>query len=576
MAISKIDAGGNVYDIEAVALESPATIDGVAFDGGDSITHYAVCATGATTADKTASIAGFSLETGASVNIKFSSGNSVANPTLNISGTGAKTIKFFGTTDVANGAWSKEEIVSFAYDGTNWLMVGKGLATTARYGIVKLDAIPTQSSTNAPTSGGVYTQLASKAPLDSPALTGTPTSPTPAAGDNSTKIATTQFVQGEKSSIKELALAAFVQENVSGSIVSFADGADQIPVASLVADINAVQDLHGYDAPWPAGGGTNLIDANEIIPDRRIDATGDPVVDAAFMITGSIPVTAGKKYTFFARDGVSASVDSISFFNDESPKPATFISQEICKGDAAYTVTAPVGALFAVCSYGTAGDQAKFEEGTVPTPYANICPISGWTECNVYAESSYDPAANPTVTVDLGTTIYGGTLEVTTGKLTVTHIGFAFNGSNFVEPVFDPTETETWAVVSTGIRFSPPNAPIYTADATDRNAIICNYYPPYDGVNSGVRISTTGGSIFFYNTGYTDVDAWTSYLATLAQTEPLKIVYPLATPIEVTLTAEEICTALGNNAMWADTGDIDLTYRADTKMYIDAQIAANI
>ena len=34
-----------------------------------------------------------------------------------------------------------------------------------------------------------------KAPLASPALTGTPTAPTPAAGDNSTKIATTAFVQ---------------------------------------------------------------------------------------------------------------------------------------------------------------------------------------------------------------------------------------------------------------------------------------------------------------------------------------------------------------------------------------------
>jgi hypothetical protein len=34
-----------------------------------------------------------------------------------------------------------------------------------------------------------------KAPISSPALIGTPTAPTPAAGDNSTKIATTAFVQ---------------------------------------------------------------------------------------------------------------------------------------------------------------------------------------------------------------------------------------------------------------------------------------------------------------------------------------------------------------------------------------------
>lgn len=41
------------------------------------------------------------------------------------------------------------------------------------------------------------TDLAAKAPLASPAFTGTPTAPTPATGDNSTKIATTGFVKAQ-------------------------------------------------------------------------------------------------------------------------------------------------------------------------------------------------------------------------------------------------------------------------------------------------------------------------------------------------------------------------------------------
>jgi hypothetical protein len=40
----------------------------------------------------------------------------------------------------------------------------------------------------------------SRAPLASPAFTGTPTAPTPTAGDNSTKIATTAYVEGQASS----------------------------------------------------------------------------------------------------------------------------------------------------------------------------------------------------------------------------------------------------------------------------------------------------------------------------------------------------------------------------------------
>ena len=52
-----------------------------------------------------------------------------------------------------------------------------------------------------------------KAPLESPALTGAPTSPTPVKGDNSTKIATTAFVEqavGDASAVADGVYAAFV------------------------------------------------------------------------------------------------------------------------------------------------------------------------------------------------------------------------------------------------------------------------------------------------------------------------------------------------------------------------------
>lgn len=50
-------------------------------------------------------------------------------------------------------------------------------------------------------SGVVFDALDGKADLASPAFTGTPTAPTPTAGDDSTKIATTAFVQGMKPTV---------------------------------------------------------------------------------------------------------------------------------------------------------------------------------------------------------------------------------------------------------------------------------------------------------------------------------------------------------------------------------------
>lgn len=57
-----------------------------------------------------------------------------------------------------------------------------------------IDAAPTENSTNAVQSGGVFDALALKAPLASPALSGVPTAPTASAGTDTTQIATTAFV----------------------------------------------------------------------------------------------------------------------------------------------------------------------------------------------------------------------------------------------------------------------------------------------------------------------------------------------------------------------------------------------
>lgn len=59
---------------------------------------YATCTTGASTVAKVATVAeeGFELEDGVVVMCLFSSGNSAANPTLNVNGTGAYPVKIYG------------------------------------------------------------------------------------------------------------------------------------------------------------------------------------------------------------------------------------------------------------------------------------------------------------------------------------------------------------------------------------------------------------------------------------------------------------------------------------------------
>lgn len=62
---------------------------------------------------------------------------------------------------------------------------------------VGLDQVDNTSDADKPVSTAQQAALDLKADLDSPALTGNPTAPTPAVGDNDTSIATTAFVQAE-------------------------------------------------------------------------------------------------------------------------------------------------------------------------------------------------------------------------------------------------------------------------------------------------------------------------------------------------------------------------------------------
>lgn len=84
------------------------------------------------------------------------------------------------------------------------------------------------------------------------------------------------------------------------------------------------------------------------------------------------------------------------------------------------------------------------------------------------------------------------------------------------------------------------------------------------------QMKVVNPNIVNFKTSFATVDAWKAELAS----NNVQLVYPLAAPIEVDLTPTEITTLLGTNNLWSDTGDIDLTYCADTKLYIDKVLSS--
>ena len=97
--------------------------------GGSTPIYYGTCTTPAGTAAKVATVDPdlTTLETGTLVFVKFTYANGVANPTLKVNTTTAKSIKRYGGTAPSTSAassWNAGSVVAFIYDGNYWQMVG--------------------------------------------------------------------------------------------------------------------------------------------------------------------------------------------------------------------------------------------------------------------------------------------------------------------------------------------------------------------------------------------------------------------------------------------------------------------
>lgn len=100
--------------------------------GSDNITRpiaatlYGTCATAVNVGEKAVVCEAFdAFVTGMTITVKFTNSNTASTPTLNINSKGAKAIYKYGTTKpgtTPSESWSAGAVVSFTYDGTNWIM----------------------------------------------------------------------------------------------------------------------------------------------------------------------------------------------------------------------------------------------------------------------------------------------------------------------------------------------------------------------------------------------------------------------------------------------------------------------
>ena len=187
-----------------------------------------------------------------------------------------------------------------------------------------------------------------------------------------------------------------------------------------------------------------------------------------------------------------------------------------------------------------------------PSP-SNPRPIVGYTGMTIHRADNENPhVVDTTYPVSWQTeagTVYGGYFNSDTGVLTVTHEIQNLDDLNW----FKNGETITfYSEILDG----------YLGQTADFK---CSCYEP--SVNGGYNASNLKVSL---RDNGTQIRIWiadNSYSTSADFKNSLtgqKITLPLATPVTYQLTAQEINTLLGDNNIWCDTGDCEVTYRSPT------------
>lgn len=326
----------------------------------------------------------------------------------------------------------------------------------------------------------------------------------------------------------------------------------------LQVDLDPIQDLHGYDSPWVAGGGKNKFDKDTLSQASAYTTSFNgymysaPIYlkpNTAYVMspTSTASLETSKYYVLYinpSADNPNEMISSSNVFrypvSAGTPQTVTFTTGSTGTIRFGVSIVAGVVDTAALNAFMTINYQ--LEEGSTATswtPYSNICPISGRDSVEVtVTDDLVDPTDTDTYTTSLGTTVYGGTLNVVSGVLTV---GKVIVDISTLGAVYDST-WKCW-VLSGGIS----GAKVVSANTTATNAIASNmkavqasgYTTSHD---SATFAQDTNGYWFFDNGSTTTLDG--------------TLCYELATPTTIQLTPQQIQTLLGQNNVWSEDGEI--------------------
>lgn len=195
------------------------------------------------------------------------------------------------------------------------------------------------------------------------------------------------------------------------------------------------------------------------------------------------------------------------------------------------------------------------QEGSGDPSPENIRPISGWTEANITVSPTTDVEDGTTYTIqfkdgDNPLTVYGGTLDVTSGELVVDR---AFLTNDYLVNTADYESAGRNCYVLIGVTLKASGATVVDSKLIASALKTGSQDELY--TNRVIGIAHWWNTRIAFSTGDPNVTSKSAFKEWLA-INGSDVCYELAEPITYQLTPTQVRTLVGNNNIWADTGNI--------------------
>ena len=327
-------------------------------------------------------------------------------------------------------------------------------------------------------------------------------------------------------------------ETVSGSIVTF-DGTAGTSIKSLVAQIEPKQEGSGDPSPTnvrPISGWSGVNVSQTPYPQtEKHTITGKNLYNAPNNTNGTIiPCHIDANQSFVASANISC---GIRYYNVNKTQIDFWSSLPNTSEDGRkYRVISSSTAIEYVEFYGSGSiKDLMVELGSAPSPYE---PYG-----EGYNIPFKDSEGNPI-------TVYGGEIDVVSGKLTIGREAPTLNEMNISHLdsgyfICYPLH----ALKRYGTNAGQPDAISSCFYRRAGSALIDNLQ---DNIFTVASANIDESVMAIRANNYSSVADLKSALGTN------RICYELATPIEITLTPTEVNTLLGTNNIWADSGEVSV------------------